>query len=130
MKRNILPFGIIAIVGIFVAVIVFYIGVNQREDIRLAEENGEEVVVEENGESENGEGAATTDAEAIYANSCASCHAADLSGAVGPDLTAVGGSLSEEEIEDIIVNGLGSMPGGLVGADEAKVLSEWLSEKK
>src|SRR5690625_1100765 len=113
MKRNILPFGIIAILGIFVAVIVFYIGVNQREDIRLAEENGEEVVVEENGESENGEGGGTIDVEAVYANSCASCHAADLSGGVGPDLTAVGSSLSEEEIENIILNGAGSMPGGL-----------------
>src|SRR5690625_2839205 len=120
MKRNILPFGIIAIVGIFVAIIVFYVGVGQREDIRLAEENGGEVV-------EEGEEVAT-DPEAIFANSCASCHGQDLSGGAGPGLTNVGSSLTEDEIKDIILNGVGTMPGGLVGAEEAGVLSEWLSE--
>lgn len=121
MKRNILPFAIIAIVGIFAAVVVYYIGVSQREDIRLAEENGE--VVEEGGE-------VTSDAEAIYASSCASCHGADLSGGVGPELTTVGSSLSQEEIEDVINNGVGSMPPALVGPEEATILAEWLSEKQ
>jgi|SRR5690625_3792389 len=124
MKKNILPFGIIAIVGIFVAIIVFYIGVNQREEIRLAEENGEEVeVVDEGEETEE-----TTDPEAIYVNSCASCHGDDLSGGVGPDLTSVGGELSADEIKDVIVNGKGTMPGGLVDDDEAESLTDWLSE--
>lgn len=123
MNRHILPFAIIAIVGIFAAVIVYYIGVSQREDIRLAEENGEEVVEENGGET-------TTDAESIYASSCASCHGADLTGGVGPDLTTVGSKLSKEEIEDIINNGIGSMPPGLVGPEEATVLAEWLSEKQ
>lgn len=121
MKRNLLPFGIIAVVGIFAAVVVFYIGVGQSEDIQLAEENGEEVA-EDNGED------TAMEPDSIYQNSCASCHGDDLSGAVGPDLTAVGGSLSEDEIEEIINEGLGSMPGGLVGPEEATVLSEWLSE--
>jgi|SRR5690625_3503748 len=123
MKRNILPFGIIAIVGIFVAVIVFYVGVSQREDIRLAEENGGDAVVEEN----NGE--VLTDPEEIYANACASCHGADLSGGVGPNLEAVGSSLSVDEISDIITNGQGTMPGGLVSPEETEILAEWLSEK-
>ncbi|HZW67608.1 MAG TPA: cytochrome c [Pseudogracilibacillus sp.] len=122
MKRNILPFGIIAIVGIFAAIIVFYIGVGQREDIQLAEENGG-VVEETDGET-------ATDPEAIYANSCAGCHAADLSGAVGPDLTAVGGSLSVEEIEEIIVNGQGSMPPVELSDEETTTIAEWLSEKQ
>ncbi|HLS22516.1 MAG TPA: cytochrome c [Pseudogracilibacillus sp.] len=121
MKRNLLPFAIIAIVGIFAAIIVFYIGVGQREDIQLAEENGEEVVEDNGGEE-------TSDVEAIYANSCAACHGDDLSGAVGPDLTAVGGSLSAEEIEDIILNGLGSMPPVSVSEEEAAELAEWLVE--
>src|SRR5699024_992059 len=34
MKKNILPFGIIAIVGIFAAIIIFYVGVDQRKDIQ------------------------------------------------------------------------------------------------
>jgi len=69
-------------------------------------------------------------AEAAYKQSCASCHADDLSGGVGPDLTAIGASLSADEIEDIIVNGVGSMPGGLLSGDDATAVAEWLAEKK
>lgn len=118
MKKNVLPFGIIAIVGLVAAVIVFYIGVNQRADI----------AADLNGESNTEE--VQTDPEAIYAGNCASCHATDLTGGMGPDLTAVGSKLSAEEIESVIINGQGSMPPGLVQGEEATVLAEWLSEKK
>lgn len=124
MKRNILPFLLIAIVGIFASVVVFYLGVHQREDIQLAEENGGEEVVEEQ------EGEVSDDPEAIYASSCASCHGQDLSGVAGPELTTVGSKLSADEISDIIVNGQGTMPGGLVSNEEADILAEWLSEMK
>lgn len=120
MKKNILPFGIIAIVGIFVAIIVFYVGVHQREDIRLAEENGGEAVEEE--------GEVSSDPEEIYASNCASCHGDDLSGGMGPDLTKIGGDLSEDDIHDVIMNGQGQMPAGLVSAEEADALAEWLGE--
>ncbi|MBO1003502.1 cytochrome c550 [Pseudogracilibacillus auburnensis] len=122
MKKNVLPFGIIAIVGIFVAIIVFYVGVHQRDDIRLAEENGGEEVVEE--------GEVETDPEAVFANSCAGCHGQDLSGGAGPNLTKVGSELSADEINNIIMNGQGTMPGGLVSKEEADLLTEWLSEMK
>ncbi|HIV73654.1 MAG TPA: cytochrome c [Candidatus Pseudogracilibacillus intestinigallinarum] len=124
MKKNILPFGIIAVVGIFAAIIVFYIGVEQREDIRLAEENGGEEV------TENNDGEVADDPEAVYANSCASCHGDDLSGAMGPDLTKVGSDHSADDIVNIINNGQGAMPPGLVGPEEADLLAEWLSEMK
>lgn len=118
MKKNVLPFGIIAIVGIFAAVIIFYLGVNQREDI-AAGGNGE-------GNTEE----VQTDPEEIYAGNCASCHATDLTGGMGPDLTAIGGKLSAEDIEAVIINGQGSMPPGSVQGEEATILAEWLSEKK
>lgn len=123
MKRNILPFGIIAIVGIFTAIIVYYVGVSQREDIRLAEENGGEVVQEEGEE-------VATDPEAAFQQACASCHGEDLSGGVGPDLSAIGGSLSADDIKSIIDNGQGSMPGGLVGNEESQLIADWLAEMK
>jgi|SRR5690625_233196 len=121
MKRNVLPFGIIAIVGIFVAIIVFYIGVHQRVDIQ-AEQSGET--------GEETEEVASTDPEEIFANKCSSCHGDDLSGGMGPDLTKVGADLSVDEIEDIIVNGQGSMPPGLAVGEEAQALAEWLGEMK
>jgi len=121
MKRNVLPFGIIAIVGIFAAVIVFYIGVDQRNDIASGGNN-------DNGNANTEE--VTNDPEAIFANQCASCHGDDLSGGAGPDLTAVGSSLSADDIKDVIDNGQGTMPGGLVQGEEAELLAEWISEKK
>src|SRR5699024_2837160 len=121
MKKNIVPFGIIAVVGILAAIIVFYVGVNQREDIRLAEENGGEAVEEDGGEQ-------TSDPEEIFSSNCATCHGDDLSGEMGPDLTKVGAELSEDEIHDVIMNGKGQMPPGLVDADEADALAEWLGE--
>src|SRR5699024_4972354 len=122
--KNIIPFGVIAAVGIFAAIILFYIGVEQREDIQLAEESNGEEVSEENGEVEE------LDPEAVYANSCAGCHGQDLSGSVGPDISAVGSSLSADEIEDIILNGQGSMPPGTAAGEEATAVAEWLSEMK
>lgn len=70
------------------------------------------------------------EAEKLYQESCASCHATDLSGQAGPGLTDVGDRLSEEEIEEVINEGKGIMKGGLVNPDEAKVLAGWLAEKK
>lgn|SRR5690625_4457701 len=123
MKTNLLPFGIIAIVGLFMIIILSYIGVSQREDIQLAEENG--------GEIEEVEDEATVlDPEEAYANSCAACHGGDLTGGAGPDLTAVGGTLSEAEIEAIINNGVGTMPGGLVSPEQSAEIAAWLSEMK
>lgn len=127
MKRNVLPFVIIAAVGIFSAIIVFYVGVNQREDIQQADENEEQT--EENGNDENDENEGETDdPEAIFESNCASCHGDDLEGGMGPDLTEVGGELSEDEIHDTIMNGKGDMPAGLVEEDEADALTEWLAD--
>lgn len=69
-------------------------------------------------------------AEELYKQNCASCHAQDLSGGVGPELTTIGSKMSAEEIEKIIVDGKGSMPPGLLTGDDAKLVAEWLAEKK
>lgn len=83
--------------------------------------------------TDEGTGDATVDssaAEELYKQKCASCHAQDLSGGVGPELTSIGNQMSAEEIEQIIIEGQGSMPGGLLTGDDAKVVAEWLAEKK
>ena len=48
-----------------------------------------------------------TAGEAIYADSCASCHGADATGGSGPSLI---GEVEEGEATDIITNGEGDMP--------------------
>lgn len=118
MKTNIIPFVIIAVVGILAVIIVSSIGVSQRADIQNEDENG--------GETEE----VAQDPEEIFANNCATCHGDDLSGDSGPDLTSVGSDHSEEDIIDIINNGQGAMPPGLIQGEEANEVAAWLAEMK
>src|SRR5699024_12288878 len=122
MKRNVLPFGIIAIVGIFAAVIVFYIGVSQEEEIQLAEENdGEEATDGEEGE-DGEDGETEDDPEAMFANYCATCHGEDLTCGMGQDLTSVGSGHYSEDIEEIITSGQGDMPPGNATTEDDEVI--------
>ena len=68
--------------------------------------------------------------EKLYKQSCASCHGGNLEGGNGPTLTSVGSKLSESEILEMIKNGKGMMPSGLVSETDAKILAKWLAEKK
>lgn len=63
----------------------------------------------------------------IYSNTCASCHGGDLEGGVGPALSSVGSYLYAEEIYDVIMNGQGAMPAGLLDHESAKAIALWLA---
>lgn len=69
-------------------------------------------------------------AEQVYQANCASCHAKDLSGGVGPNLQHIGGQLDEAQILSVIENGRGAMPAGLIKGEEAKAVAAWLAEHK
>ena len=126
MKNAAAPYAIIAVLGIVAVIIISVIGLNQRVDIA---EGNEPEQVEEGGAAE-GE-TAGGDADAVFQNNCAMCHGADLTGGAGPDLTAVGSSLSVDDIKDIIQNGKGAMPAiSAVQGEELEAISTWLSEKK
>lgn len=113
-KNLVLPYAIIAIIGIFVVIIISYIGVEQRKAI----ENPVET-----------EGIEELSAEDIFKKSCASCHGGNLEGGAAPALSGIGEKFSTEEIEDIINNGTdGGMPPGLVKPEESAALAEWLAE--
>ncbi|GGA68550.1 cytochrome c550 [Ornithinibacillus halotolerans] len=120
MKRNpIIPFAIIAVIGILATIVISFVGVNQRDEIAGGDEG-------------QAEGQIMEDPEEIYAASCLSCHAADLSGAAGPALTTIGAELSLDEIKEVISNGKGIMPAfsNQLDPKEIDIISEWLSEKK
>lgn len=124
MKRNpIIPFAIIAIIGVLAVVIISFIGVDQRSDRQVAEDGGTD-------QTEN-TGEVSTDPEEIFQANCSACHGADLSGGMGPNLTTIGSKHSAEEIVTIIHNGTGQMPAQKQVVDEeATLLANWLSEKK
>jgi len=123
MKRNaVIPYAIIAIVGIVMVIVISIAGVNQREAIQKKADGSEQVKKEEGNTSEA--------PEDVFASSCAACHGDDLSGKVGPDLRKVGTKLSKEEIHDVIMKGKGTMPAGLVDEAKADALAGWLAKHK
>lgn len=135
MKRNpVIPYAVIAVLGILTVLVVSIIGVGQREEVQQAEEGNGDQQQEQSqdeegsgGESQGGE--TTEDPSEVFESNCASCHGADLSGGTGPELAEVGNRLSEDEIQEIIINGTdGGMPGGLVGDDQAAAIATWLAE--
>ncbi|WP_085991358.1 cytochrome c551 [Oceanobacillus senegalensis] len=98
-------------------------------------DNGNDTATEEpadeGGTAEEGGTVDAAAAEDVYANNCAMCHGADLTGGGGPDLTAVGSKYSADEIAEIIQNGTGSMPAqSQVTGEDLDNLSNWLAEKQ
>ena len=87
---------------------------------------------DDSGTEDTDTGTETTDAsEQVAQERCATCHGGNLEGRGNtPALNNIGAHYSEEEILDIIVNGQGKMPGGLVKGEEAEALAAWLAEKK
>ncbi|KGX88903.1 cytochrome c550 [Pontibacillus litoralis] len=122
MKRNpVIPYVMIAVIGITMMIIVSFVALNQAEKAEEAKENG--------GEQQQEEGASSGDPEEIFQQNCASCHGSDLSGGAGPPLKGVGSKLSEEDIANVIQNGQGTMPPGLISGEEKDSVSKWLSEQ-
>ena len=65
--------------------------------------------------------------EVYKENSCISCHGDRLQGASGPPLLDI--ALTADEIETIIVNGVGFMPPQKLDDEDRTALVEWLSER-
>ena len=85
------------------------------------------------GTTNNGNETTTADAgdvAKIYENKCSVCHGQDLAGSGGPNLTKVGSEFSQADIEKIITEGKGNMPGGLLDESETAKVAEWLASKK
>ncbi len=114
MKNPIIPFALIAVLGILAMIIFSVIGLDKQDEIANGGGDAESVV---------------EDPEAI-AQSCIGCHGGDLEGASAPSLQDLGSKYSVEDVENIINNGIEgtAMQGGFVSAEEAKVLAKWLVE--
>lgn len=118
-KNPIIPFLLIMVLGFGVVFFMSVQGLDDSEEMAGEEEGG--------GEGEEASGG-DFDPEAHYQNACISCHGENYEGGAGPALTGVGERLSTDEIADILVNGQGSMPGGLVEQDNAQAMAEWVAE--
>lgn len=115
-KKPVLPYAIIAVIGVFAVIIISFVGADQRKTAQ-------------NPEGNNGGETVELVAEDIYKSNCSNCHGGNLEGVSAPPLSEVGSKYSEDEINEIIMKGTdGGMPAGLVSAEEAQELAEWLSE--
>ncbi len=116
MKRNpLVPFALIALIGIALMVVFSFQGVNQQKEMATAK---------------NEPKTAEAKPEEIVKQTCTTCHGANLEGSVGPNLQKVGSKYSQDEIKGILMNGKGNMPAGLVSGDGAAKVAAYLAEKK
>ncbi|WHZ00801.1 cytochrome c [Neobacillus sp. YX16] len=91
---------------------------------------GPEHAAKAGGKTAGGETASIEKAEEIASTSCMTCHGENLKGGAGPALDKIGSKYAQNDIENIIKNGKGAMPGGVITPDEAKIVAEWLVQKK
>lgn len=122
MKRNpIIPFLLIMILGISVMSLMSFKGIGDMKEIASEKEGGKEKTEE----------AAAAPEELYQQKGCIACHGGDYQG-VGsnPALIGVADRLSHDEIADILVNGKGTMPEGLLTEEQAPEMAEWLSSLK
>lgn len=98
----------------------------------LAACGGGEKATESNDKTSGDEATVSVDVEKKYQQKCSMCHGVNLNDGRGnvPDLSNVGSRLSKEEIEHIILEGVGTMPGGQLKDEEASAVAEWLAAKK
>ena len=123
-KNAIVPYILIMAFGIGLIFFLSLEGVNNEAEIaeeHATEEGGGEAAEgEEGGETAEGD----FDPEAHAQANCISCHGSSYEGGVGPSLVAT--ELPQSDIEDILINGKGTMPGGLVPEENAAAMAEWV----
>jgi cytochrome c551 len=81
-------------------------------------------------ETTKGETVSAQKAEEIASTACMTCHGENLKGGAGPNLNKIGSKYAQNDIENIIKNGKGAMPGGVITPEDAKIVAEWLAQKK
>ncbi|MBB6445999.1 cytochrome c550 [Bacillus benzoevorans] len=121
MKRNpIMPFVVIMVVGVLAMFLFSFKGIGDSKQLADEIANG--------GKQEAPTEQVASNPEDIYKQSCLACHGDQYQGAVGPALKGVGDRRTKEEIQDIISTGTNNvaMPKGLVPADKAGEVAEWL----
>ncbi|MFC7393321.1 cytochrome c550 [Scopulibacillus cellulosilyticus] len=117
MKRNpLVPFGIIAVLGIIFVIVLSVWGGNIVQD-RQAEKAGKSDT-------------ANVKPEEIFKQNCSSCHGQNLQGGAGPNLQHIGKKISKDRILKQIKNGGGGMPANVIQGEEAQKVADWLSKKK
>ena len=84
---------------------------------------------ESNEEEDEGEEAEDVDSAQVYAMNCSGCHGADGGGVSGPDLTVSVPITPDEQLLEILRNGIGSMAAPNLTTAEEDALLLYLREQ-
>ncbi|MDM5211668.1 cytochrome c [Peribacillus sp. NJ4] len=118
MNRNpVMPFIIIMVFGIGLMFLLSFKGLGDAKDLAKEKEGGEKTEETES---------ASASPEDIYKQNCISCHGDAYQGGVGPALKGVSDRLSVDEVKDVITNGRGAMPPGLVEEQNIDAMAEYI----
>ncbi|MDM5359752.1 cytochrome c550 [Peribacillus sp. RS7] len=118
MNRNaVMPFIIIMVFGIGLMFLLSFKGLGDAKDLAKEKEGGEKTEETES---------ASASPEDIYKQNCISCHGNAYQGGVGPALKGVSDRLSVDEVKDVITNGRGAMPPGLVEEQNIDAMAEYI----
>ncbi|MGE7601194.1 cytochrome c550 [Peribacillus sp. NPDC097675] len=118
MNRNpVMPFIIIMVFGIGLMFLLSFKGLGDAKDLAKEKEGGEKTEEKET---------ASSSPEDIYKQNCISCHGNAYQGGVGPALKGVGDRLSEAEVKEVITNGRGAMPPGLVEESNLDAMAKYI----
>ncbi|WP_318615052.1 cytochrome c550 [Sporosarcina sp. YIM B06819] len=121
-KNPVVPYILIFALGLGLIFFMSLYGLDQQKEIA---NKGEEGKTEDVAES------AEFDPE-VAVGKCIGCHGGDLTGGMGgaaPSL--VGTSLSKDEIKNVILNGSGAMPAGIIKEDaELDAMADYILSLK
>ncbi|MFJ7637234.1 cytochrome c550 [Peribacillus sp. NPDC097206] len=118
MNRNpVMPFIIIMVFGIGLMFLLSFKGLGDAKDLAKEKEGGEKTEETES---------ASSSPEDIYKQNCISCHGDAYQGGVGPALKGVADRLSEDEVKEVIANGRGAMPAGLVDESNLDAMAKYI----
>jgi cytochrome c550 len=115
-KNPVVPYILIFALGIGLIFFMSLYGLDQQKEIANKGEDGKTEEVAETAEFD----------PEVAIGKCIGCHGGDLTGGgMAPGL--VGTNLSKDEITDIIKNGKGTMPGGIIkDAAEQDALADYI----
>ncbi|RLQ98196.1 cytochrome c550 [Falsibacillus albus] len=124
MNRNpVIPFVLIMVLGIGLIFFLSIKGLGDADEMAKGKKEG--------GAKQEQASSGEFDPKDFYAQTCASCHGQNYEGGYGPSLKGVGDRYSKDEIKDIIQHGKGGkMPSGLVSAENADAMADWLMKLK
>ncbi|WP_307255898.1 cytochrome c550 [Oikeobacillus pervagus] len=118
MNRNpVIPFLLIMVFGIGLVFFLSLKGLNDSEEMAKEKDGGEKQ-----------EESAEFVAEDFYKQTCLGCHGANYEGGAGPALK--GTKLSKDQIKEVLLNGKGAMPAGLVPQENADAMADFIKNLK